>query len=159
MLNVNGIPWFFDVWRNLSNLNLGGEISPAIGDLGNLESMWSSSVFLFRCNFLLLYCSRDFDGRILCLLLIETCKGISWPVKSPMRLATALLSYICKFFPWLLPTIFFFFFFSPAELFDFRFAFANLLYCNVGICLTMFCMETYHSPCRSLRSWSFCKWF
>ncbi|KAL7243553.1 hypothetical protein ACSBR1_015868 [Camellia fascicularis] len=27
--------------RNLSNLNLGGEISPAIGDLKNLQSMYA----------------------------------------------------------------------------------------------------------------------
>lgn len=33
--------------RNLSNLKLGGEISPAIGDLRNIQSMYM--VFLFGC--------------------------------------------------------------------------------------------------------------
>jgi len=31
---------------NLSNLNLGGEISPAIGDLRNLQSMWAACLFI-----------------------------------------------------------------------------------------------------------------
>lgn len=33
--------------RNLSNLNLGGEISPAIGDLKNLQSMYVFFFFIY----------------------------------------------------------------------------------------------------------------
>lgn len=34
--------------RNLSSLNLGGEISPSIGDLRNLQSMYAPFYFLTK---------------------------------------------------------------------------------------------------------------
>lgn len=39
--------FFFSAGRNLSSLNLGGEISPALGDLRNLQSMSVFSSFFF----------------------------------------------------------------------------------------------------------------
>lgn len=40
--------WVLVTCRNLSSLNLGGEISPSIGDLRNLQSMYAPFYFLTK---------------------------------------------------------------------------------------------------------------
>lgn len=40
--------WVLVACRNLSSLNLGGEISPSIGDLRNLQSMYAPFYFLTK---------------------------------------------------------------------------------------------------------------
>lgn len=63
------------LWSNLSSLNLGGEVSPAIGDLRNLQSMYVT----FYYNYYILIWFDLIGIWSLCFIFVmaETCKGIS----------------------------------------------------------------------------------
>lgn len=83
---------------NLSGLNLDGEISPAIGNLKGLQSMYSSSLpyNYFICFFIFgwLLC-RDWFS--LCLLWSVIWGEIVYQARSQMRLVTVRLWETCNF--------------------------------------------------------------
>lgn len=88
--------------RNLSNLNLGGEISPAVGDLRNLQCMYvfvSSLFFFFNKKIILFdlvtFNFNDILRSVVFVTMAGTCRETSFLVKSRMKLATVPPWFIC----------------------------------------------------------------
>lgn len=106
--------------------------------------------FFFLVPVFLVLVSLVIGSDFVRLWIVETCRGISLPVKSQMRLAAVLPLNICK-------TSFFgrVFLCSCSELLTFL-GLLNL-FSNAGTYLTIVYLETYPSLFQSLRSWSFCK--
>lgn len=135
------MPAFCLFWRNLSNLNLGGEISTAVGDLRNLQSMYAFYIWFFSLS-----------NSSLLIYMVQIFRGISWLVKFLMRSATVHLSVICNLLSFCVIGVYRFFFFL---LFISVNAHHDDVW-NAGICQITCFMDPFLF--RSSSNWSSCQY-